>query len=163
MEHAAPALFVALEQSAFAAAIRQSIWIYPVANVGHIVALAVFAGAVAIMDVRLLGGFAASSPRIVIARARRAAILALSGLALTGFLLFAAEASHVIVNPLFLVKLALIGAGLANVAIYELGARRAVESLAPGAAMPAAARRAGYASLALWLLVAACGRTIAYL
>lgn len=146
MEHAAPALFVALEQSAFAAAIRQSIWIYPVANVGHIVALAVFAGAVAIMDVRLLGGFAASSPRIVIARARRAAILALSGLALTGFLLFAAEASHVIVNPVFLVKLALIGAGLANVAIYELGARRA-----------------GYASLALWLLVAACGRTIAYL
>ena len=44
MEHQAPAIFVALEQSAFAAAIRQSIWLYPLANVGHIVALACFAG-----------------------------------------------------------------------------------------------------------------------
>jgi hypothetical protein len=28
--------------------------------------------------------------------------------------------------------------------------------------MPAAARRAGYLSLAIWVVVAACGRTIAY-
>jgi hypothetical protein len=28
--------------------------------------------------------------------------------------------------------------------------------------MPQAARRAGFASLAIWLVVAACGRTIAY-
>ncbi len=52
MEHEAPALFVALEQSAFAAAIRQSIWIYPLANVGHIVGLFCFAGALAVMDLR---------------------------------------------------------------------------------------------------------------
>ena len=41
MEHEGPALFVALEQSGFAAAIRQSIWIYPFANIGHIVSLTV--------------------------------------------------------------------------------------------------------------------------
>ncbi|MEA2990742.1 MAG: hypothetical protein QOG83_3453, partial [Alphaproteobacteria bacterium] len=43
MEHEAPAVFVALEQSGFAAAIRQSLWLYPAANVGHIVALVFFA------------------------------------------------------------------------------------------------------------------------
>jgi len=51
----APAIFVALEQSGFGAAIRQSTWIYPAANIGHIVALVVFAGSIAMMDVRLLG------------------------------------------------------------------------------------------------------------
>ena len=37
MNDAASAIFVALEQSGFAAAIRQSPWLYPAANVGHIV------------------------------------------------------------------------------------------------------------------------------
>jgi hypothetical protein len=162
MEHEGPALFVALEQSGFAAAIRQSVWIYPFANVGHIVSLVVFAGALAIMDVRLIGGLSATSPARVIGRARRVVILALCAQAFTGFLLFAAEAGHVIVNPVFLAKLALIGAGLVNVAIYEFGVRRQIEKLAPNEPMPTAARRAGYTSLAIWILVAACGRTIAY-
>lgn len=162
MTEDAPAIFQALEASSFAAAIRQSVWIYPVANVGHIVALACFAGAVAVMDLRLVGALAATSPAKVIGRARRVAIAALCGLAATGFLLFSAEASHVILNPVFLIKMTLVGAGLVNVAIYEFGARRVVEPLPPGAAMPPRARIAGFASLGIWLVVAACGRTIAY-
>jgi hypothetical protein len=163
MEHEAPALFVALEQSGFAAAIRQSIWIYPLANVGHIVSLVVFAGAITIMDVRLIGGFAATTPARIIGRARRVVILALCSLAFTGFLLFSAEASHVVVNPVFLTKLTLIGAGIVNVMVYQFGAHREIEKLAPNTPMPAAARRAGFISLTIWILVAACGRTIAYL
>ena len=62
MTEAAPAIFVALEGSSFATAIRQSLWLYPAANVGHIVSLFVFAGAVTVMDVRLLGSFAATAP-----------------------------------------------------------------------------------------------------
>src|ERR1700704_1247205 len=115
MTHEAPAIFVALEQSGFATAIRQSPWLYPAANIGHIVALVFFVGAVAVMDVRLLGGFAATAPGRVIARARNFAIAAFAGMAVTGFMLFAAEASHLAVNPLFQIKLALIGAALANI------------------------------------------------
>ena len=163
MEHDAPAIFIALEQSGFAAAIRQSIWIYPFANVGHIVFLTIFAGAIAIMDVRLIGGLAATDPAALIRRARSVAALALGGMAFTGFLLFSAEAGHVIVNPVFLIKLALIGAGLANIAIYQFAIRRTVEMIPANAPMPAVARRAGYVSLVIWVLVAACGRTIAYL
>ena len=39
MTEGAPALFVTLEQSGFAASIRQSTWLYPAANIGHIVSL----------------------------------------------------------------------------------------------------------------------------
>lgn len=162
MTEQAPAIFVALEGSAFAAAIRQSVWIYPFANVGHVVALVCFAGAIAVMDLRLLGAFAATAPGRVIGGARRVAILAFVGLAGTGLLLFSAEASHVAVNPVFQFKVALIGTGLANIAIYEFATGRSVEALRPGVPLPATARMAGMVSLTLWIVVAACGRSIAY-
>jgi hypothetical protein len=162
MNDHAPAIFVALEASDFAAAIRQSLFLYPLANVGHVVALVCFAGALAVMDLRLVGAFAATAPARVITRARRIVIAALCGLAVTGFLLFSAEASHVVLNPVFQLKMALVATGFVNVAIYELGTRQAVEALPPGAAMPRRARVAGFISLGLWLVVAACGRSIAY-
>jgi hypothetical protein len=162
MTDAAPALFVALEQSDFAAAIRQSTWLYPAANIGHIVSLTFFAGAVGVMDVRLIGGLAATAPGRLLARARSFALAALLGMAVTGAVLFSAEASHLVLNPAFQWKVALVAAGLINVAIYEFWARRAVERLAPGASMPARAKIAGILSLGIWVAVAACGRGIAY-
>jgi hypothetical protein len=162
MTDAAPAVFVALEQSGFAAAIRQSPWLYPAANIGHIVSLTFFAGAIAVMDVRLLGALAATAPGPLLARARLIAVAALVGMAVTGFLLFSAEASHLALNPVFQLKAILVVAGVINVAIYELWARRAVAHLAPGAAMPARAKAAGLLSLGIWVAVAACGRSIAY-
>ena len=145
---AAPAIFVALEQSGFAAAIRQSPWLYPAANVGHIVFLALFAGAIAVMDVRLLGGLSATAPAPLLARTRNVALAALAGMAVTGSLLFSAEASHLALNPVFQLKALLVAAGLINVATYQFWARRAVEHLAPGAAMPARAKVTGAVSLA---------------
>lgn len=162
MTDAAPEIFVALEQSSFAAAVRQSLWLYPAANVGHIVALTFFAGAVAVMDVRLLGGLAATSPAFLLARARGFAVAALAGMAVTGCVLFSAEASHIALNPAFQLKAALVAAGLINVAIYEFWAKRTVERLVPGASMPARAKVAGVLSLGIWVAVAACGRSIAY-
>jgi hypothetical protein len=162
MEHEAPAIFVALEQSAFALGIRQSTWLYPLANVGHIVSLLFFVGAVTVMDVRLLGGFAATEPGNVLARARGVAIAAFLGMLITGSMLFAAEASHLVVNPVYQIKMALVAAGLINIAIYELAGKRAVAGLAANAPMPASAKAAGALSLGIWVMVAACGRSIAY-
>ena len=162
MTDAAPAIFVALEQSGFAAAVRQSPWLYPTANVGHVVSLIFFAGAITVMDVRLLGGLGATAPGALLARARNFAIGALAGMVVTGFTLFSAEASHLVLNPVFQLKAVLIAAGLVNVAIFEFGAKRAVEGLAPGLSMPRRAKIAGILSLGIWVFVAACGRSIAY-
>jgi hypothetical protein len=162
MEHAAPAIFMALEHSAFAAAIRQSSWLYLAANVGHVASLTVFAGALAVMDMRLAGLFAATSPATVVRGARRVAIAAFLGLAMTGFLLFAAEASHVVVNRVFQIKMALIVFGLANVAVATIAVMPGLSETAPHTPLPRAARFTGAASLVIWLAVAVCGRSIAY-
>jgi hypothetical protein len=162
MNEHAPAIFVALEQSGFAAAIRQSTWAYMSANVGHIVSLVVFAGAVAVMDLRMAGAFAATSPGYVLRVSRRAAVLAFAGMVASGAVLFAAEASHVALNPVFQIKAALIALGLVNVALFERFTAPKVKDIPPLTRLPFAARAAGMLSIMLWLAVAACGRLIAY-
>jgi hypothetical protein len=62
MDGGAPQVLVALEASGLGAAIRQSIWIYPAAIVGHVVTIVMFAGAVAIMDSILLGNLPGDAP-----------------------------------------------------------------------------------------------------
>jgi hypothetical protein len=158
----APQLLIDLEQSAFAMGIRQSVWAYPIANVGHILSLTLFAGAVAIMDLRLLGAFSAAPAAAIVRPARAVAVLGLVLMALTGFMLFAAEASHVAMNRVFQVKAGLIALGILNALVIAGPAVGAMSRAAPGAAVPARARLAAILSLTLWLSVAACGRLIAY-
>src|SRR5262245_30027682 len=76
MTDSAPAIFVAVEASALGAAIRQSTWLYMTANVGHILSLMAFAGAIAVMDLRMMGMLAATSPGYILRMARRAAVIA---------------------------------------------------------------------------------------
>jgi len=161
MNEAAPAFLVALEASAVGHAIRQSIWIYPTANVLHVVTLALFAGAVAVLDLRLLGAFAGTRPADVIRPARRVAVAALLLLAGTGFVLFVAEASHVAMNPVFQAKGLLIAAGVLN-ALVVARLPADFDRLDAGSAIPSRLRSAAMVSIAIWLAVAAAGRLIAY-
>jgi len=68
----------------------------------------------------------------------------------------------VILSPVFQFKLALIALGLLNVAAFESFTASKAKDLPPLAALPAAARWAGSVALAIWIAVAACGRSIAY-
>lgn len=162
MEAAAPAILAALEQSAIGAAIRQSVWMYPAANVGHIMALTLFVPAVAILDLRLLGAFSKTEPGDVVRRARAFAIFALSLMVMTGAVLFTAEATHLWRNPVFRFKMVLIAIALINALTLGSKAARAAELAAPGVPLPAYARFSAMLSLAIWITVAASGRLIAY-
>jgi hypothetical protein len=158
----APQFLVALEQSALGAAIRQSTWAYPIANTGHILALTLFASAVAIMDLRILGAFAATQPARVIYPARWTAMLGFALMLITGLTLFTAEASHVAMNSVFQVKATLIALGLLNAFLIAGPALAKIGDLPANVPLPSRARAAAILSLAIWITVAACGRLIAY-
>ena len=158
----APQFLIALEQSGLGAAIRQSPWAYPIANVGHIVALTLFAASVAIMDLRMLGAFAGTAPASVVYPARRMAMLGLALMALTGFMLFTAEASHVAMNRVFQVKVGLIALGILNALLIAGPAIANIAGVPAHTPLPVRARTAAVVSLLIWVLVAACGRLIAY-
>ena len=162
MTDAAPAIFVAIEGSAFAAMIRQSPFAYMTANVAHILSLMIFFGAVAVLDLRLAGLFAATSPAAILRGARIVAIIGFLGLIASGAMMFAAEASHIILNPMFQIKLLLVLLGLINIVVFEFVIAPKVSAVQPLSLLPSAARFVGIASIAIWLAVAACGRLIAY-
>ena len=78
-----------------------------------------------------------------------------------GFLLFSADASHVVRNPAFQAKLLLIAAALVNIVIAHLGPWRRI-ALWHGEA-PGGAKVTALVSLLLWLGVVCAGRLIAYM
>jgi len=162
MQHAAPAILHAIEASGFASAIREGVWIYPIANVLHVVAVIAFFAAVAFMDVRLVGAFKQTSAYAVVRTARWFAVPTFAIAAATGFILFAAEASHVGMNWVFQFKMALLALGLLNVLAFELIFGRRLAEIPPDAPLPGFIRLSASFSLLVWLLVAAFGRSIAY-
>ncbi|MFN3744150.1 MAG: DUF6644 family protein [Hyphomicrobiaceae bacterium] len=162
MNASAPGFLIALETSQIGALIRQSIWIYPAANVAHVVAMVLFAGAIAVMDVRLMGALTGSDPARVVRGARRAAVLALLAVLVSGSVLFTAEASHIALNGIFQIKMALVAFGVAHALFVGNAAVRILDALGPQAPMPGRVRFAGGLSMLTWISVVGLGRYIAY-
>jgi hypothetical protein len=152
----------ALEASGLGQAMRQSLWLYPIVEVVHIVGLALLFGSIVVLDLRLLGlrknlPVRALATHVLPWTAASFALIVPSGLAM-----FVAHASDFIGNPVFLLKMCLIFAAGINAAVLHAGAFRGAESWDVGGMPPAAARLAGAISLLLWISVIACGRLLAY-
>ncbi len=161
MEHQpAPAIFLALQESALGHLMRSSPFLYPAAEILHILGFVVLVGSIVALDLRLLGlGRAiAIQPmaQLLLPLSRVGFVVAIG----MGFLLFSADAAHVVRNPAFLAKLLLIAAALINIAIAHLGPWRRAP-LWHGEAS-AAAKLTGFASLLLWISAICAGRLIAY-
>ena len=160
MDVGAPGFLLAIEGSGLARTIRQSVWLYPAANVAHVVAIVAFSGAVAVMDFALLGLL--GDRNLELARRARRVVIGLFGVVLaTGGMLFIAEASHLALNRMFQLKLLFIGLALTNALL--LG-REALADMAANSTPEThlAAQVAAVLSLASWLAVVALGRLIAY-
>jgi hypothetical protein len=155
-------VWLLIEQSAPAAAIRGSTWLYPLINVIHILGLLAFFSAVVAMDVRLLGGFARIPIATVMRPCRRAAALALIIQAVSGAFLFAPEARAIATNDAFLAKMLMLALALANAGAVFVVWQRVLETLPGGAPVPAGVRLAAGVSLGAWVSVAVLGRLIAY-
>jgi len=111
------AAFTALEQSSLGAAARGSAWLYPLANLGHVLGAALLVGAIATFDIQVLRR--AKNVGII---ARAVTPVAAFGLALqvaSGTVLLAADAMPVVVNPAFQFKMAMFALGLINVAVFR--------------------------------------------
>ncbi len=144
----------ALEASALASALRGAQWVYPMVNAAHVLGVAMLVGAAIPMDLRLAGFWRRDMPLDDVLRLLWP--IAGAGLALavgSGALLFIVQARDYAAMPLFALKLVLIAVALVN----ALASGRRVLDLAP-----AAQRRVGAASLALWIGALMAGRMLGY-
>jgi hypothetical protein len=146
-----------------ATAIRESEVVFPAIETVHVLALALMVGTIALVDLRLLGAALRDAPALDVER--RIVPVTWAGFALmavTGLLLFASEAAKIIHNPAFIVKFAAMVLAGANVALFHWRAKPLLLAAPVGGPVPAPAQAGAAVSLALWLVVIAAGRAIAY-
>ena len=159
-----PAFCAWLENSAWATAIHQSLWLFPTIETIHLFGIVLLVGATSALDLRLIGWSMKGEP--VTRIARRLLPWAWVGLTIqvvTGFCLFASEATRCWENKAFRIKMVmLICAGL-NALIFHQTAYRRVASWDAAPATPTGAKFAGFLSILLWFGIVAAGRWIAFL
>lgn len=148
---------VALEHSLLATALRQSTWVYPLVNAGHVAGLGLLIGSIVPLDLRLLGHGRLLPLDGLWHLLGRVAMAGLGLAIVCGALLFITDAVAYAQSSLFRAKMALLGVGIAN----ALLARRARPR---GAATPIGRRLRVHAivSLAVWPAVLLLGRLIGY-
>jgi len=155
-------LAAALHASALSQSLRSSVWLYPLVNTGHLVGIALLFGAIVPLDLRLLGCW----KRVPLEHLARPLIpMAVAGLLLalpTGVLLFVTRAPDYVVEPLFGLKLGLLGAALLNALLLRRSPHWRSLGVEAGAAVRPAWRVAGVFSIVLWLGVITAGRLIGY-
>lgn len=156
------ALLEALQEGSFAAAMRGSIWLYPAVETVHIIGFAILVGAVIMFDLRVLGVSKRIPVRMLAQHLLPWSVAALLLIIPAGFLMFSADATSLISNRAFVIKMLLLMLAATNATTFHLGSFRDVEQWDLGVTAPRSARLHAAASLFIWLGVITCGRMIAY-
>jgi hypothetical protein len=134
----------ALHASDLAQFARGSAWFYPAMASVHVLGAALLIGAIALLDLRLMGFAKGVAVAALQPLAVRVALIAAAFCVASGVPLFAAGAISLIANPVFLLKLAALALAATNAALHHRSAR--------------APALHGAVSLACWATVAVAGK-----
>ena len=152
--------FSAIESTAFSTWLRESpsLWVFPFVLILHTVGLAFLVGANVAIDARVLG-LARGVPMRTLARYHVVMWVGFWINAASGVLLLIAYPTKSLTNPLFYVKLLIIGVALALAGAIRA---RLPETEMPGGVARSNLRLLAAASLACWVLGITAGRFLAY-
>ncbi len=144
-------------------AMRESLYAFPGLLTAHVVALAMFAGLVAMMDLRLLGVAYKTTPfSEVQARLFPWQMVGMVLSFATGLLLFYSQPLRYYGKVLYWVKMGLLVLAAINAMLFHYTTYRSVDKWDADGSPPFAARVAGALSLALWGGIIMTGRLTAY-
>jgi hypothetical protein len=152
-----------IDQTALSQSIQAAGWVVPTVQTIHILAIAVVASSVLMIDLRLIGLFWANRPmKSVSARFLPLVWWPLLVLLATGALMIIAEPARSLKNPAFQVKMGLLIAALIVTALFQFFQRRDAAFGEPGSVARAAATTIAIVSMLLWSSIIFAGRWIAY-
>ena len=149
-------IFLALEQAAPIAALRESTFAFPLVNALHIIGIALLFGAIVSLDLRLIGCRREAGPADALAKLLQP--VAIGGLLLAipaGLLMFATDARAYAASSLFQAKIVLIALAIGNALWLRASVRR-------GRVPQRQTAFAGVASILLWLGAIVLGRLVGY-
>jgi hypothetical protein len=152
-----------LARTAWSIALHESLYVYPLVETAHVLALLLFVGIVSFVDLRLLGWVFRDVPvSDVVARLIPWAVGGFVVIATTGALLFYAIPVRTYLSIFFRIKvLVLVAAGI-NTAVLHRALDGGAVPWNADTRPPFGARLAGALSLLSWATVIVMGRMIAY-
>jgi hypothetical protein len=143
--------------------IQNEAWVVPTVQVVHILAITVIMGAVAIVNLRVLGVIErGQSIAALTGRFAPPAMVALLVLAATGFLMIAGEPTRAIFRYVFWAKMAMIVVVVLLTAALLAGLKASGAASDPAARAPAPYRVLAVVGLCIWLAIIVAGRWIGY-
>jgi hypothetical protein len=153
-----------LYDSPLATAIRESDNLFPILQTFHIVGTIALAGAIAIVDLRLLNVLLRrEAPARVAESLLPITWIGFAIMVVSGGLLFIAQSARIYENVFLRIKALLLVLALLNVALFHATTYRQIRSWGPvGVATPVSARLFAILSLVLWTGIIVTGRFIAY-
>lgn len=144
-------------------ALRESLWVYPIVETVHVLALCLFLGLALLLDLRLLN--LALRRTAVTEIASRVMPWTWAGFALmiaSGAALFYSDPVKFYGNTFFRVKVGPLALAGLNAWVFHATVYQSVAQWDATASTPPRARLAGAVSLVLWAAVVVTGRLIAY-
>ena len=152
-----------LEQTPPSLFVQSHGWVVPAVQTVHILAISAVAGSALMMNLRLLGVAFKAQPVADVAR-RFAPVIwwALPILLLTGLVLTLGEPARELLNPVFRIKMLLVLAATALLAVLQARLNRNPKRYERGQGSRGSAIAIAIASLVLWTGIVIAGRWIAY-
>ena len=139
---------------------RSSAWAYPLANVAHLFGLALLAGGIMAVDLRIMGFWRRLPVKPLSDALTPYAMAGLAIFAISGMAMFAADAVTLAKSDIFFIKLGLVGLAVGNALAFRRFSQKRLARWDRRA--PLRARVSAAISLCLWSAAIICGRMIAY-
>jgi hypothetical protein len=138
----------------FFAALKSSVWAYPALEVVHICGIALLLGNLVLLEMRVFGQGAMLDVKALARLSLGIAGVGFSLAAASGLLMFASQASELLTNRAFTLKMILLMVAGCNAAWFH--GRASLDKL------DGIARLQMVLSSLIWVAVITCGRWIAY-
>jgi hypothetical protein len=152
-----------IDQTALSHAIQVTNWVVPAVQTVHILAIAVVASSVLMIDLRLVGLFWADRPiNDVSSRFLPLVWWSLPVLLATGAIMIIGEPARSLKNPAFQLKMSLLVAALIVTGLFQFLQRRNATFGDLRSGPRAAAATVAIVSMLLWSAIIFAGRWIAY-
>jgi hypothetical protein len=158
-----PAIITWMQNSDIGTGIRESIWLFPIVETSHVLALSLSVGVLVWLDLRLLGWGMKHEPVSVVHK--QVMPLALVGfiiMFISGILLFWSEAEKCYLSNFYRAKMLFLVLAGVNAIVFELATKKSIEEWDKYPVPPVKARLAGLFSILTWSAVIIAGRATAY-
>lgn len=151
-----------LENTSWASAIRQSLWLYPALEIVHLVGIVMLVGAAFMFDLRLLGFSKNLSirdlSRHLLPWSQRGLLLIIP----SGILLFITNSESLGRDPTFLLKMSLLILAAFNALVFHNWIFKYQINSKVQEKVLFSSKISAFVSIIVWIAIISCGRLLAY-